>query len=118
MISRETAIYFAMIPASPAPPKKDAQNLSKRRVSWVDFCPNSSTLDTSNGVRLRQMDLISGSASCEGMFGTQPIPFGTSPSSDPAWPDEGNIAINAPPYAPQTTQAKITPHSRYRKLML
>ena len=48
MISPETAIHFAVIPASPAPPKKNAKTSSKGRFGWLDFSEKPATLGTSN----------------------------------------------------------------------
>lgn len=48
MISPETAIHFAVIPASPAPPKKRCNKSAKGRIGWLDFSEKPATLGTSN----------------------------------------------------------------------
>lgn len=48
MISPETAIHFAVIPASPAPPKKRYKKSAKGRFGWLDFSEKPATLGTSN----------------------------------------------------------------------
>lgn len=48
MISPETAIHFAVIPASPAPPKKRCNKSAKGRFGWLDFSEKPATLGTSN----------------------------------------------------------------------
>lgn len=48
MISPETAIHFAVIPASPAPPKKRGNKSAKGRFGWLDFSEKPATLGTSN----------------------------------------------------------------------
>lgn len=48
MISPETAIHFAVIPASPAPPKKRYNKSAKGRIGWLDFSEKPATLGMSN----------------------------------------------------------------------
>lgn len=48
MISPETAIHFAVIPASPAPPKKRCNKSAKGRFGWLDFSEKPATLGTFN----------------------------------------------------------------------
>ena len=50
MISPETAIHFAVIPASPAPPKKRGKKSAKVRIGWLDFSEKPATLGTSKRV--------------------------------------------------------------------
>ena len=48
MISPETAIHFAVIPANPDPPKKRCKKSAKGRFGWLDFSEKPATLGTSN----------------------------------------------------------------------
>lgn len=109
MISPETAIHFAAIPASPAPPKKRCNKSAKGRIGWLDFSEKPATLGTSNRFFcVTCANFVSKYAIFAGRIAKRPALCYALPVEPGGYAARGQA----------TTPSQNPPFSRYRKLML
>ena len=109
MISPETAIHFAVIPASPVPPKKNAKTSSKGRFGWLDFSEKPATLGMSNSFFcVTRANFVSKYAIFAGSVAKRPALCYALPVEPEGYAARGQA----------TTPSQNPPFSRYRKLML
>ena len=109
MISPETAIHFAVIPASPAPPKKRCNKSAKGRIGWLDFSEKPATLGMSNSFFcVTRANFVSKYAIFAGSVAKHPALCYALPVEPGGYAARGQAA----------TPSQNPPFSRYRKLML
>ena len=109
MISPETAIHFAVIPASPAPSKKRCNKSAKGRIWWLDFSEKPATLGTSNRFFcVTRANFVSKYAIFAARIAKRPALCYALPVEPGGYAARGQA----------TTPSQNPPLSRYRKLML
>lgn len=109
MISPETAIHFAVIPASPAPLKKRGKKSAKGRFGWLDFSEKPATLGTSNRFFcVTRANFVLKYAIFAGSVAKRPALCYALPVEPGGYAARGQAA----------TPSQNPPFSRYRKLML